>query len=136
MRVRLKTNAFAKRVQRWRVYTPGFCQGDKELLKPDTLDNRPLPLRAPSWGSVESQSLAAPPGPPSLGRQQPPLHLLSLGGPAPPAAPDPLLGGGRAPRAAPAPELVRMECDDVGTAAAQYFRHAHLAAMMGEACGA
>ena len=85
---------------------------------------------------MESQSLAAPPGPLSVGRQQPPLHLLSLDGPAPPAAPDPLLDGGRAPRAAPAPELVRVECDDVGTAVAQYFRHAHLAAMVGEACEA
>lgn len=106
------------------------CQGDKELLQPDTLANPPLPLRAPAWGSVESQSLAAPPGPPSPGRQQPPLHLLSLDDPAAPATPDPLLDVGRAPTGAPAPELTHAHGDDGSAAIAQYFRHALLARMV------
>ena len=111
------------RVWTWKLYTLRRCQGDKELLQPDKVANRPLPMRAPSWGSVESQSLAAPPGP-LVDRQQPPLHLLSLDDPAAPATLDPLLDAGSAPRAAPAPELTRAHGGDDSIAVVQYFRHA------------
>lgn len=82
---------------------------------------------------MESQSLAAPPGPLSIGLQQPPLHLLSVDDPAPPETLVLLLDAGRAPRAAPAPELTAARGDDDSTAVAQYFRHAYLAALMGQA---